>query len=236
MILLTALIPGLLLAQEPDDRERPDGTLSVEATTSSKFTYQGMLRDDGVPVSAPVDMEFQLYSDASCHTLVGGAISKPAVDVEDGVFNVELAVSHSYVNGRGLWLGIMVDGENLGCQEILPVPYALSLLPGAEIEGEKTGWDVLHLVNTAETAGSYGLYARTNSSSGRGVYGYAYAATGNTSGVYTQGVIHREEPGCTPVAKMRAPISSWRETPTREPAMMVGSSLISTMTVVTSCS
>jgi hypothetical protein len=45
-------------------------------------------------------------------------------------------------------------------------------------------WDALHAVNTADTGQSYGVYARTYSPLGRGVYGYASADFGLAYGVY----------------------------------------------------
>lgn len=183
VVVLLALTVKIGLAQAPPGREQPQGMLSVEAVVTSKFTYQGMLREDGDPVTGTRDMVFHLFSDA-CTTAVGGNISKPDVPLENGLFSVELSVASSDFNGQGLWLGIQVGGVTVGCQEILPVPYALSLRPGAEIEGARENWDAIHVANTANTGVSYGVYARSDSSSGRGVYGYAAANSGNTYGVY----------------------------------------------------
>jgi hypothetical protein len=183
---LLAYSLGAGMAQEPTDRDGPEGILEIEAIVTSKFSYQGVLREDGVPVTGTRDLVFQLYSDDICTTTVGSTISMPGLVVDEGLFNVELSFSHSNINGQGLWLGLQVEGTPLGCQEIMPVPYALSLRPGATIEGDRTGWDVLHVVNTADSAGSYGVYARTLSPSGRGVYGYASASSGTPYGVYAR--------------------------------------------------
>ena len=53
--------------------------------------------------------------------------------VSDGHFDVELAVDQDDFNGQKLWLKVEVAGTAVGCEEILPVPYALSLRPGATI-------------------------------------------------------------------------------------------------------
>jgi hypothetical protein len=58
------------------------------------------------------------------------------------------------------------------------------LRPGARIEGEQPNWDALHAVNRATLSQSYGVYARSYSSEGRGAYGYASATTGSAYGVY----------------------------------------------------
>jgi hypothetical protein len=184
VVLLLALARWSGLAQGPEDRGEPQGGMSIEAVASTAFTYQGMLREDGVPVTGGRDMVFQLYSNSACTTTVGGAISKPGVAIDGGIFGVELPVPVGSFNGQGLWLGIEVEGTAVGCQEILPVPYALSLRPGARIEGEQPNWDALHAVNTATSGQSYGIYGRSYASLGRGVYGYASTASGETYGVY----------------------------------------------------
>jgi len=179
-----ALTVGPGLAQEQTEREQPQGALAVEAVVSSKFSYQGMLREDGAPVTGTRDMVFHHFSDDACSTMVGGDISVPGVQVNAGLFSVELPVSASSVDGQGLWLGIQIGGVTVGCQEILPVPYALSLRPGAKIIGDQTGWDALHAVNVANTGYSFGVYARTESTQGRGAYLYASAVSGAAYGVY----------------------------------------------------
>jgi len=182
--LLLALTLGSGLAQGPEERAEPQGTPVIEAVVSSKFTYQGMLREDGAPVTGARDMVFALFSDDACTAMVGGEISMPGVEVDQGIFSVELTVSQSSFNGQGLWLGIQVEGTSVGCQEILPVPYALSLRPGARIEGVQENWDAVHAVNTAGAGASYGVYARSYAPQGRGLYGYASATSGVNYGVY----------------------------------------------------
>ena len=182
--LLLALTLGPGLAQEPEGRAEPQGPVAVEGIVGTKFTYQGMLREDGAPVTGTRDMVFHLFSDDACTTMVGGNISRPGVEVDDGLFSVELDVWADDVNGQGLWLGIQIEGTTVGCQEILPVPYALSLRPGAWIEGERTDWDAIHAVNTATEGYSYGVYGKSDATDGRGVFGRASASSGVTYGVY----------------------------------------------------
>jgi hypothetical protein len=196
-ILVVILVAGLLcalslgpgLAQGPEERAEPQGALAVEAAVSSKFTYQGMLSEDGTPVTGTRDMEFRLSRDDTC-TTQSITISKPGVEVNGGLFSVELE-DIGHVNGQGLWLGIEVEGTAVGCQEILPVPYALSLRPGARIVGAVDNGGVLRVSNEAEygSTGVYGeaiigVFGQSNSSSGTGVYGDARAGSGTTHGVY----------------------------------------------------
>lgn len=188
LLLTLAGSVGLGLAQGPEPPEeevQPRGDLSIEAAVSSKFSYQGVLKESGSPVTGSREMTFRLYSDDTCTTQVGSDIVESGVQVTDGLFSVELDVTHSHFNGQGLWLEVEVGGTKIGCQEILPVPYALSLRPGAQVIGEQTNWNAIYAYNTATTGGTtYGVYGRTDSGSfgASGVFGEA--TIGSAYGVY----------------------------------------------------
>jgi len=188
LLLAPAGSVGLGLAQGPEPPEgevQPRGDLSIEAAVSSKFSYQGVLKENGSPVTGSRDMTFRLYSDDTCSTQVGSDVVESGVQVTDGLFSVELDVTHSHFNGQGLWLEVEVGGTKIGCQEILPVPYALSLRPGAQVIGEQTNWNAIYAYNTATTGGTtYGVYGRTDSGSfgASGVFGEA--TIGSSYGVY----------------------------------------------------
>jgi hypothetical protein len=129
---------------------------------------------------------------------VGSDIVKSDVQVTNGLFSVDLDVAHGHFNGQGLWLEVEVGGTKIGCEEILPVPYALSLRPGADIIGSIDGDSVLEARNessadrsigvfglaSATSGTTYGVYGYSPSTSGTGVYGSAGAASGTTYGVY----------------------------------------------------
>jgi len=79
-------------------------------------------------------MRFVLHDSEEITLWDSGDMSVP---VANGLFNVELDVDPGDFNGQELWLVVFVDGEALlPRQQILPVPYALSLRPGAQIEGD----------------------------------------------------------------------------------------------------
>ena len=101
----------------------------------STINYQGQLTDSGGnPLNGTYDMEFRFYNAAVGGSQVGSTITKNDVAVTNGLFSVKLDVNQSGFNGQGLWLEVKVEGETLSPrQEILPVPYALGLKPGAEI-------------------------------------------------------------------------------------------------------
>ena len=184
---------GLGLAQEaepPEGEVQPQGEVSIAATVGSKFSYQGVLKEGGSPVTGSRNMTFRLYSDATCSTQVGGNIVESGVPVTDGLFSVEVAVTHSDFNGQGLWLEVEVGGTQIGCQEILPVPYALSLRPGAQVIGEQTNGNAIYAYNTATTGGTtYGVHGRTDSGDfgasgvlGEATSGSAYGVHGRANG------------------------------------------------------
>lgn len=170
LAVLMALGQGL--AQEPGgsppEDPAPREPVSIEGDVRSAFSYQGVLREDGAPVTGSRDMTFRLYANSACTTAVSGVISKPNAPVTNGLLSVELGFSHGYFNGQELWLGIGVEGTLVGCQEILPVPYALGLRPGADIVG--TVDQLLVLDNTSTSGADIDtLIVRNDSGSGEAV-------------------------------------------------------------------
>jgi hypothetical protein len=194
-MVLLALIwaVGGALAQEPG----PEGDFSLASTVAAKINYQGRLTDpDGVPLDGPHEMRFQIYDDAGAGTMLwdSGLIG---VDVDNGLFNVPLAVDPYDFNGQALWLRIQVGGEWLSPrQELVPVPYALSLRPGAVIAGASAGTGFGQAVVNVDNysppcGGGTGVYAQTCSGSAvRGVSGDVgvYGYSGFTSAVRGEAV------------------------------------------------
>jgi hypothetical protein len=116
----------------------------------SKVNYQGQLTDSaGNPMNGAYDMEFRFYDSATDGSQVGSNITENDVAVTNGLFNVKLDVNQADFDGQGLWLEVIVEGEMLSPrQEILPVPYALSLKPGAWIDGEEDFGAALTVLNS----------------------------------------------------------------------------------------
>ena len=155
---------------------------TLQATVASKINYQGRLTDPGgTPLDGTYTMRFQIWNAA-----VGGVYyydsMNVSVDVDNGLFNVELDPPQAIFDGRELWLQMSVAGESLSPrQELTPVPYALSLRPGAEIAGDSQyGWGLsVDWSNTAATGGAvYGTSATSvamfgRSPKGYGLYGYS---------------------------------------------------------------
>lgn len=204
--LLLTLVVGVTLAQGPEPPEgemQPQGALSVTGLVASTISYQGMLTEDGGPVDGSRNMIFRLYSDDSCSTQVGSDIDVGNVQVNDGFFDVDLDVDQDDFNGQGLWLEAEVDGTDIGCEEIQPVPYALSLRPGAVISDSTSYVELNRYVSgfpfsykygvyATSSGGTYGnaIYGRSEGTFGAGVVGSTDSATGwgvagyNTAGGY----------------------------------------------------
>jgi len=171
---------AVLLAATGVIASPPVGLNGPPPPVASKITYQGQLTDSvGNPLSGNYDMEFQFWTALGDGSQAGSTIAKSDVEVVNGLFSVKLEVDQSDFNGQGLWLQIRVrpsggswDDWMTPRQQILPVPYALSLKPGAIIEGDSA------YGLSSITTDSYGLYGESNSPSmGAGVRG------ANTGGV-----------------------------------------------------
>jgi len=163
LVLGVTLLPSLVIANPP--------TGSGDPPVASKINYQGQLTDsEGNPLDGNYDMEFRLYDSVSGGSQVGSTITKNGVAVTKGQFSVKLDVDQSVFNGQGLWLEVKVEGEALSPrQEILPVPYALSLKPGAQISGTVDHQPVLYVSNGGSGHDAYGLLVE--SADGIGVRG-----------------------------------------------------------------
>lgn len=199
-LLVVAGALGVALAQTPEG----EADISAAATVASKINYQGELREGGAPVTGSRIMTVRLYSNVSCSTLLA-TVPLGSVPVTNGRFSVAVPVAHQIFNGQGVWLRLDVAGTLMSCQEVLPVPYALGLRPGAYVRGATSGVNLGQaIVNVENTAASYlgttnGIYVHTATSSavrassgGMGVYATSqttYAVRGSsingTGGYFT---------------------------------------------------
>ena len=141
-VLLTALLVVGSARVDPLRAQPPDREgAGVAAATSPLLQYQGRLTDPGsgqAVSDGSYSMTFRLY------TLVSGGTAlwteTKDVAVQGGLFSTLLGdtapLSQSLFNGQQLWLGIKVgaDDEATPRQRILPVSYALSLVPGAVVQ------------------------------------------------------------------------------------------------------
>ncbi|MEA3397059.1 MAG: hypothetical protein U9R05_06320 [Chloroflexota bacterium] len=187
------------LAQEPG----PEGQSSIQAAVGDAFTYQGRLLDSDTPVDGTCDFQFNLYDDAWLSpSLVAGPVDRGAVTVSDGYFSTSIDFGASAFTGEGRQLEILVrcpagSGSYTtlsGMVTLSANPYALSLRPGAVIEGSVSLGAVVKAENTYSGAlfnyGLHGVSQNTGvqgeaaSTTGKGVYGEATATSGTNYGVY----------------------------------------------------
>jgi hypothetical protein len=190
-----ALLAGLTAAQGPEppaqtaDPEGEDNTAAAMADTLASaqpmavagdlgegFYYQGILTEDSRRVTGSRLMEFRLFDAASGGSQVGSTLSG-AVTVANGQFSAALGWGRAEMNGRALWLEVRVRDSggvlrNLGRQRILAVPYAMSLIPGAEIVATSSSASRVLLLSHTSTSGGVGLEVRSQS-------GTAIQATGD---------------------------------------------------------
>ena len=198
-IVTTVVVLALLLATSSTVAGPPvEGGavgITLAGSVASKISYQGRLTDvGGNPLNGNYNLVFQLWDHPEAGSQVSGDIVRNSVPVSNGLFTVDLDVPQEAFNGQALWLRIQVNGQWLSPrQELLPVPYALSLRPGATIEGHS------FYGLSSITTYSYGLRGESSSASlGAGVIGI------NTGGVGD---------GIQAISNGRAGIRAWGEGP-----------------------
>jgi hypothetical protein len=214
-LLAVVWLVGTALAEGPEAEVTTQDDPSLAATVGDKINYQGRLTDpEGAQLDGTFPMRFRIYDSSSGPTMLwdSGAMS---VDVDHGLFNVELDVDPADFDGQALWLEIYVNYELLSPrQELVPVPYALSLRPGAEIVGPPTasdGWVLkvdmegfYSLAHGVSASAATGSAIRGESTSGYGTFGSStdnhgvsglsenkagvYGSSTNSHGVYGRSV------------------------------------------------
>lgn len=98
---------------------------------TTAFSYQGELRDAGVPANDTYDMEFNLFDAVTDGGQVGATVTRPGVNVATGVFTVELDFGFEFT-GDDRWLEIAISpaGANTFTtlaprQKILSAPHSI---------------------------------------------------------------------------------------------------------------
>ncbi|MEM7343876.1 MAG: hypothetical protein AAF485_06505 [Chloroflexota bacterium] len=171
VILSTVLILALLFVGSPLIPASAQD-ISIQATLSTTFVYQGQLSDAGGPVNDTCDFTFKLYDALSGGSQINSTVTANGVTVTNGSFSTELDFGSDAFTGDARYLEITVNcGSGVTTlsprQQLFAVPYALGLRPGATIEGAGA---VLTGITTGQT-------------NARGLVGKATATTGSTSGV-----------------------------------------------------
>jgi len=107
--------------------------MTAPALADTTITYQGQLQKDGVPYDDdPVGMEFRLYDALTGGSQVGDTVQMTAVDVVDGLFQVELDFGAVWDGGER-YLEIMVAGQTLSPRErVTPAPLAIKAIDDSD--------------------------------------------------------------------------------------------------------
>jgi hypothetical protein len=182
---------------------------------ATSWTYQGQLRRSGAAYTGTCNFQFSLWDAASAGTEVNTPQSINGVNVANGLFTVILDFDDRFT-GDARWLGTSVQCSGDGGftpldprQPVTAAPYALSLRPGARIEGGSTS-PILTVTNSSTFNGSgggiyaigtTGVHGETNRADGNGVLGVAADADSvgvygfNYSGVGVRGLSEGTGPG-----------------------------------------
>ena len=158
MAILIVVLAGLLVwavgSSGSGSLAQGGGEVGPQAVLTPLLQYQGRLTDPGTGEAVAdgvYSISFRLYNVES-----GGSwlwMETEDVSVQGGLFSTVLgdttALDHSLFNGQALWLGVRVgaDAEATPRQQVLPVAYALSLVPGAVVEASSSS-PVLQVNNT----------------------------------------------------------------------------------------
>ena len=177
---------------------------SAAQTLGTGFTYQGQLKDTGgSPVTATCAFQFTLWDALSGSTQVGGISTVTGVSVVNGYFTAQVNTGGEFgtgaFNGVARWLQIAVKCTGDAAytplsprQPLTPAPFAAF----AQTVGAHNHWAAIWTGNgigltlSGGTIGlsgngsTYGIAGESDAIGGKGLYGYAGAASGNSDGVY----------------------------------------------------
>jgi hypothetical protein len=196
-------ISSEILAGPPKPKGESEVNIQGDATAAdtvrSGFSYQGRLTDEKeTPLDGQYDMVFQFWDAPTDGKQMGSDIPANDVDVDNGLFNTTVNVPPEFFNGVAVWMRVKVDDEWLDPRrEILPVPYALGLVPGVVVSGTTGGGGVIRGINASTTGWSNGVRGETNSPEGVGVLAinnaggnainaWSAATTGFSAGVFAE--------------------------------------------------
>jgi hypothetical protein len=168
-IFVTGMMVMVMASRVSADQPEVDGDPATQlrailAASPLWVSYQARLADPTTGNPKPngnYNVVFSLY-DVDSGGIALWTESK-SVEVVDGVFSTNLGDTSpllpSLFNGQALWLGIKVesDAEASPRQQITVVPYAASLVPGAEMVGDLTR-PIISVTNDSTASSAYAIY------------------------------------------------------------------------------
>jgi hypothetical protein len=195
-VAIALMATQLTRAQEagPSQTGQSQGGAGAASIAPGAIPIQGRLADaSGMALTGTYTVTFSLYEAAEGGPAVCSDV-RP-VSVADGLFSDYMDHCYTSIIGQKLYLGVKVgtDPEMTPRQVILPVPYALSLVPGAVISATLSNKPALSTFNygtwpgiSVYSQGGDAVYGRSdasnhaavsgeNSGGGIGLYGYSGA-------------------------------------------------------------
>ncbi|CAN5710971.1 hypothetical protein BH20VER1_BH20VER1_20470 [soil metagenome] len=168
----------------------------------TSWTYQGQLRRSGAAYTGTCNFQFSLWDAASGGTQQGSTLPINGVSVTNGLFTLPLDFGDQF-KGDSRWLATSVQCSGDGGftqldprQPITAAPYAMSLRPGATIQGSLGAPNSLLRVNNSgfggnaiEGNGFNGVIGRSNPGSG------GYGVAGGSDGTSGAGVFGSNDNG-----------------------------------------
>lgn len=129
------------------------------------FTYQGMLREKGVPADGNYDFRFRLYRDPDGSNQVGSAVFRTNVPVQNGVFTVQVDFGDVWT-GEARYMEVSVRRARVGSYTLLSpmvlhltlfsldVRRMLNTFPGLESQACQRALRTMWTNDTIYTAGA----------------------------------------------------------------------------------
>jgi hypothetical protein len=106
------------------------GSAMAQGVTPPAFRYQGLLRQNDVPVNGTRNLAFALFDRASGGTQRGDTVMAPDWPIADGLLAIDLAFPDA-LQGEQRWLEVRVEGvPMLPRQPVIPAPVARRALAG----------------------------------------------------------------------------------------------------------
>jgi len=184
---LLVLTVGIGAAQEgaADQAEEPE---APDAVVPGAIPIQGRLTDaSGTPLNGIFSMTFSLYEAASGGVPICN--NARSVTVTNGLFSDYMDNCYNDIYGQKVWLGVKVGGdpEMTPRQVIYPVPYAVTLMPGAEISATLDGLPVVHIENSGSTGRGLRVYATDSTSTNYAIVAASKSPAGYGGYLYNNG-------------------------------------------------
>lgn len=126
------------------------------------FTYQGLLKENGVAVNGTNDFQFTVYDTLSGNNAVSSVITADDVILSNGVFTVRLDFGGGVFNGNARWLEIGVrPGSSDGAYTGLSPRQAVTAAPYAVFAGGVDAANISGTITSNNLSASLGLWSKS---------------------------------------------------------------------------